>query len=255
MEVYGAAPNRTKVKRRKAWVPLGKLAFGGKAQYSSGGPRSGDGVGAKFCVLTRRDLLASAARNRKRNSSRTKGRDEEGTRGVGWSRNTGRPAKAGSNRQKAGREGDHGQQRGKAARTVSRDSRQPERVHRPSGSGPTRACAERGAEVGERGREDLAAHDDGGGSERRKPEKSVRASEGQQRRTWTGPAKRGGSGEGVGDADTGAVAVAARRDIPSRRHPAGMDTEERWRAAGPWHTERGGPRGSAGRAPSARSAL
>jgi hypothetical protein len=37
MEVYGAAPNRMKMKRRKAWEPLGELAFGSEAQYPLGG--------------------------------------------------------------------------------------------------------------------------------------------------------------------------------------------------------------------------
>ncbi len=37
MEVYGAAPNRTKVKRRKAWDRLGKLAGSSDARYPLGG--------------------------------------------------------------------------------------------------------------------------------------------------------------------------------------------------------------------------
>lgn len=155
----GAAPNRIRMKRRKAWVPLGELAGSSEAQYPSGGPRSGDGVGVKFCVLTRGGLSAPAARHRERNSSRTKGRDEEETRGVGWSHSTGRPAKAGPNRREAGRESDHGQPRGRPARTVCRDSRQPARGRRRSSDGPTRQDATCGARVGKHS-QGGAAHDD-----------------------------------------------------------------------------------------------
>ncbi len=61
MEAVGAAPNRAKAKCRKALRPVGEPACGGEARYPSGVARSGNGVGAKFRVLTRGDLSASAA--------------------------------------------------------------------------------------------------------------------------------------------------------------------------------------------------
>jgi hypothetical protein len=67
--------------------------------------RKGDGFASKFRVLTRRDLSAPALRK----SSRTKERDDDETREVGWSRSTARASKGASNRDVAGREGDHGQ--------------------------------------------------------------------------------------------------------------------------------------------------
>jgi hypothetical protein len=47
---------RSAVKR----VTEGELVSGSEAQYPSEGARSGDGTGVKFCVLTQRDLSASA---------------------------------------------------------------------------------------------------------------------------------------------------------------------------------------------------
>jgi hypothetical protein len=38
VEVYGAAPNRAKAKRRKAMGPQGEQAFSSEAQYPPGGP-------------------------------------------------------------------------------------------------------------------------------------------------------------------------------------------------------------------------
>jgi hypothetical protein len=51
-------------------------------------------------------------------------RDDEGDRGVGWPRSTGRMAKATPNRRSsARREGDHGNRNGGAAQIAFRDSR------------------------------------------------------------------------------------------------------------------------------------
>jgi hypothetical protein len=61
VEVVGAVPNRTKVKRRKArdlWVSRLPAV---KPNIRLAGARTGDGVGTKFRVLTRGELSASAA--------------------------------------------------------------------------------------------------------------------------------------------------------------------------------------------------
>jgi len=60
MEVLGAVPNRARAKRRAGVQPGGEPPTDGKALYPSGVVRRGDGVGTKFCVLTRGDLSASA---------------------------------------------------------------------------------------------------------------------------------------------------------------------------------------------------
>jgi len=64
-------------------------------------------------------------------------------------------------RHTGGREGDHGQQTGKATRTVLRASRQPTRGRRRGGHGPARACPARGADVGEHAQNRPAVDDDG----------------------------------------------------------------------------------------------
>lgn len=61
VEVLGAVPNRARAKRWAGVQPVGEPPSDGKAQYSSGAVRRGDGVGTKFCVLTRGDLSASVA--------------------------------------------------------------------------------------------------------------------------------------------------------------------------------------------------
>lgn len=53
-----AEPSESKAPYKR--VTVGELVDGSEAQYPSDGARSGDGVGVKFCVLTRRDLTASA---------------------------------------------------------------------------------------------------------------------------------------------------------------------------------------------------
>lgn len=50
MEVYGAAPNRAKAKCRKARDPRVSWPLAAKPNFRRAGVRSGDGVGAKFCV-------------------------------------------------------------------------------------------------------------------------------------------------------------------------------------------------------------
>jgi hypothetical protein len=44
----------------EASTPAGELANGSEAHIRRAGGRIGDGVGTKFCVLTRGDLSASA---------------------------------------------------------------------------------------------------------------------------------------------------------------------------------------------------
>jgi len=63
VEVYGAVPNRAKAKHRKACVSGVSWRVAAKPDIRPGNVRSGDGVGTKFCVLTRGDLSASAHRN------------------------------------------------------------------------------------------------------------------------------------------------------------------------------------------------
>ena len=64
MEVVGAVPNRTKVKRRKAYDLWVSRRSAVKPDAPLAGVRSGDGVGTKFRVLTRGELSASAAETR-----------------------------------------------------------------------------------------------------------------------------------------------------------------------------------------------
>jgi len=59
VEVLGVVPNRARAKRRAGVQPVGEPASDGKARYSSEVVRTGDGIGTKFCVLTRGDLSAS----------------------------------------------------------------------------------------------------------------------------------------------------------------------------------------------------
>ena len=66
LEALGAASNRAKAKRRKACAPRGEPASGGKPRYPSGGRVCWRRFGVKFCVLTRRDLPASAVGNHER---------------------------------------------------------------------------------------------------------------------------------------------------------------------------------------------
>lgn len=61
MEAVGAVPNRAKAKRRRGGRPMGEPADSGEARYPFEGARRGDGVGTKFCVLTRGGLSVSAA--------------------------------------------------------------------------------------------------------------------------------------------------------------------------------------------------
>ena len=58
VEVLGEASNRAKAKRRKACVPRGEPASGGRVYWRR--------FGVKFCVLTRRDLPASVVGNHER---------------------------------------------------------------------------------------------------------------------------------------------------------------------------------------------
>jgi hypothetical protein len=59
VEAVGVVPNRViEAPRRRASV--GEPANGGEARYPLEGVRIGDGVGTKFCVLTRGDLPVSA---------------------------------------------------------------------------------------------------------------------------------------------------------------------------------------------------
>ncbi len=53
-----AEPSESEAPYKRATV--GELVSSSEAQYPSDGARSGDGIGVKFCVLTRRDLSASA---------------------------------------------------------------------------------------------------------------------------------------------------------------------------------------------------
>ena len=64
MEVIGAMPNRTKVKRRKAYDPWVSRPLAVEPRIRLAGVRIGDGVGTKFRVLTRGELSASAAETR-----------------------------------------------------------------------------------------------------------------------------------------------------------------------------------------------
>jgi len=54
--------HRTERKRSAAEAsqPAGELAFSSKAHIRRAGGRRGDGVGVKFCAITRGDLSASA---------------------------------------------------------------------------------------------------------------------------------------------------------------------------------------------------
>jgi hypothetical protein len=60
VEVYGAVPNRAKAKRRKASDLRASRHLAAKPSIRRAGACSGDGVGTKFCILTRGDLSASA---------------------------------------------------------------------------------------------------------------------------------------------------------------------------------------------------
>ena len=170
---YRTERKRSAVRGVRTW---GELANGSEAHIRRTGGRIGDGVGTKFCVLTRGDLSASAwtrGSHRGTNDEMTTRREESDGRVVPEGRRKAVPPARNP--------------RGGKATTASEQAGQrdlfPETADSPQGAVPgtetgqpaasVRSC---GAEVEKHARNAPAGDDDGGGGEPWKPDMRVRGS-------------------------------------------------------------------------------